>query len=79
MPFFLKFSLSMMLACLAVGQFWLHDEASPSSIVAARDAVEGCPAVGRVRTISTSWDVIRAEDAVRIRRIAEAVGIGRGC
>ena len=79
MPFFLKFSLVLLLSCLAIGQTWLHRDADQGSVAAARDAVASCPSVGRKSAISTSWDVIRAQDAVRIRRLASLAGIGRGC
>ena len=79
MPFFFKISLGILLSSLALGQSWLHDEADQASVVAARDAVASCPSMGRMGPISTSWDVIRAQDAVRVRRLAALAGIGRGC
>ena len=79
MPFFAKFSVFILLASLAMGQSWLHGEASVGSVVAARDAVASCPSAGRMGPISTSWDVIRAQDAVRVRRLAALAGIGGGC
>jgi len=79
MPFFFKFSLGLLLSCLALGQTWLHGDADQGSVVAARDAVASCPSVGATGPISTSWDVIRTQDAVRVRRLAALAGIGGGC
>jgi hypothetical protein len=79
MPFFIKFSIGLLATSLALGQGWLHDSASQAAVESARSAIASCPSAWSGRAPSSSWDVVRAADAVRLRRLASATGLVRGC
>jgi hypothetical protein len=79
MPFVFKFSGFLLLLSFGAGQSWLHGSASQDAILSARQAVVSCPAVGRVPDMRTQWDVIRANDAVRVAWVSGMVGLSKGC
>lgn len=79
MPFVFKFSLLILVASFGVGQSWLHGSASQGDVASARAAMAACPAAGRMPRIRTQWDVIRANDVVRIASLKSALGLADGC
>ena len=79
MPFFLKFSVGLLLSSFVTGQLWLHDAASPKAIASARSALASCPSLAQERTIASQWDTIRVRDAVWTLRLSHMAHLGSGC
>lgn len=79
MPLVFRLSLVLLLAALALGQLWLHDAASPGAVRSAKAALASCPSVGASGSITSEWDVVRANDRVRMRRLAAVAGLADPC